>query len=108
MSQINEENNKKDRWKRELCITSCKAVSDFFEHFKVPYTTDLPRVLKEFESKPTVELQKQIRLLLTKEIATNEAIKKIEGLHPIVFESSQKAHFEMQFEKDLEEVLEKR
>lgn len=84
----------------------CKPVHDFFKRFRILYTTDLPFVMDEFEMCPTIELQKQVRLLLVKEIATNEAIKKIEGLHSIV-ESCRKTYYNTLSKKEVLHVTDK-
>lgn len=93
--------NNKGRWMTEICLTSCKPIFEFFEHYKVKYTTPLFDVMKDFEVKPTVELQKQIRFFLCKEVTFNEDIRKIKGLYSTILESCEKAYYNMLSKKEV-------
>jgi len=82
------------------------AIDKFFKHFKFPTSKEFNDAKLRFNVQPTLESQREFRFQLTKEISRLKGQNEmIDDLFKNVMETSDKISYDMQFDKDLEEII---
>lgn len=82
------------------------AITRFFKHFKFVTSKEFDSAVEAFQANPTLETQKNLRFNIAKEcLRTKGQNELIDDLFKNVVTTSDKISYDIQFEKDLEEVI---
>lgn len=87
--------------------TDIQHVEKFFEHFKIPVPQEFAKSIADFRANPNAVTQNELRYQLSQAM-----MHKIKGHSQIVdevfekvFECSDEIRYDLQFEKDLEDIV---
>lgn len=106
---MSEENNKlNDDAKNTIYVAQedIDAITRFFKHFKFDTSIEFKDAVTAFETNKTLETQKNLRFNIAKECLRMKGQNElIDDLFKNVVNTSDKLSYDIQFEKDLEEVI---
>jgi 3-dehydroquinate synthetase len=85
----------------------CKAAFEFFDHFKVPKSTELEAALEAFKADQTVENQDRLKMALCQAIGFTEHKCFQDEMFAKIVTECQTKYYDMAFDKELEETLSK-
>lgn len=82
------------------------AITRFFKHFKFATSKEFNDAITAFQTTPSIETQKIVRLNIAREcIRMKGQNELIDDMFKNVVVSSDKLSYDIQFEKDLEEIV---
>lgn len=107
MSEEQNKENGSDEVETKVAITAddCVNVKKYCEHFGVPSTPELNVALDKFAADPTFENQKEVKLQLCKWMLTCTHESFTDSLWDAPKKAAEEVVFDLQFDKDLNEVL---
>ena len=98
-------NNGEVENKVAISADDCSNVKRYCEHFGVPSSPELDAALDAFSKEPTFENQKEVKLQLCKWMLTCTHESFGDSLWDAPKKAAEEVVFDLQFDKDLSEVL---
>ena len=104
---MSNQESKTDEVKNKVTISpdDCDHVKKYCEHFGVPNTPALDAALDKFKSEPSYKNQLNVKLEICKWMLSCEHESFTDNLWDAPKKAAEEVVFDLQFEKDLEEVL---
>jgi hypothetical protein len=85
----------------------CDTIKKYYEHFDVEFSEELEKALEKFKKENTFENQQDVKLALCKSILLSQDESFNDPLWDAPKKASKEIVFDLQFDKDLKEELEK-
>ena len=107
MSQNENENNALQEVNRKVVITpeDVAGAAEFWPQFEVPLPPDLKLAFDRFCAEPTLANQDELKLQLTKAVATTDHDAFNDEMFKEIVEECRNVTYDMSFDKTLEEQL---
>lgn len=104
---MSEEESKTDDAKNKVTISpdDCDHVKKYCGHFGVPATPELEEALDKFKADPTYKNQLDVKLEICKWMLSCKHESFTDNLWDAPKKAAEEVVFDLQFDKDLEEVL---
>jgi len=89
-----------------IADTDIQHIEKFFDHFKVTMPEELIKAIAEFRTNQTSETQRDLRFKLAKAmIVVKGKNELLDEVFEKVFDCTTEISYNLQFEKDLEEII---
>lgn len=103
---MSEENKEETKNPIYVAQEDIDAITRFFKHFKFETSIEFKDAVKAFEENKTLETQKNLRFNIAKECIRMKGVSElVDDLFKNVVTTSDKFRYDVQFEKDLEDII---